>query len=103
MGADDADEEAMTFRPGMRSHTFHPGGSMAEGTESDPLKREAVPLANPEDDFDEDDSAYDDALDGDVDHLRLPSAASLRTLQRAGLVKCSMSQRVNPTKVRKVS
>ncbi len=92
MGADDADEEAMTFRPGMRSHTFHPGSSMAEGTESDPLKREAVPLANPEDDFDEDDSAYDDALDGDVDHLRLPSAASLRTLQRAGLVKRSMSQ-----------
>jgi hypothetical protein len=72
-------------------HTFHPS-VMGDATEADPLKRQATPLANPEDDFDEDDSAYDDALDGDVDHLRLPSAASLRTLQRAGLIKRSMTE-----------
>jgi hypothetical protein len=47
-------QKAMTFHPGgMRSHTFHPStmahtfntcSSMAEVTESDPLKREAYPL-----------------------------------------------------------
>jgi hypothetical protein len=92
MGADD-DEDAMTFHPspGMRSHTYRPGETMADAPAADPLTRQAYPLVDQEDDFDEDDSTYPDVNDGDVEHMRPSPSSSLRALQREGLIKRRMS------------
>ncbi len=92
MGADD-DEDAMTFHPspGLRSHTVRPGETMADAPAADPLNREAYPLVDQEDNFDEDDSTYPDVNDGDVEHMRPSPSSSLRALQREGLIKRRMS------------
>jgi len=64
---------------------------MADAPAADPLNREAYPLVDQEDNFDEDDSTYPDVNDGDVEHMRPSPSSSLRALQREGLIKRRMS------------
>jgi hypothetical protein len=88
-------QQAMTFHPGMRSHTFHPpstmahtfrpGETMGDAPAADPLDRENVPLSD-------DDGPDRQPSDDDINSMTFPKGISLSALKKAGIVHENMTQ-----------
>jgi hypothetical protein len=95
---DDDAQRAMTFHPGMRSHTFHPpstmahtfrpGETMGDATEANPLKRQATPLAEDEDS----EEPARTPNDNDISSMTFPRGVTLKALQQAGIVHEAMTE-----------